>query len=240
VSLQRSIRGITLLGLAAAWLVVPAGASGHAAVQVGEFHLHVGWAGEPAYAGQPNAVEVFVADHDDQPVTDLSADALKVVVSTGGQDSPTLTLAPAFDLEEGFGTPGEYAADLMPTVPGEYTFHFTGSVHDQPVDASITSGEETFSSVVGSSDIEFPVKVPTLADVATRLDRIDGRITELQGAGTASANQVAAATAAAQSAAAAAEKAQLVGLLVGGAGLVVAVVALWYAMRSARRSGGTS
>lgn len=237
MSHQRPTRVITLLALAAVWLVVPAGVAAHAAVAAGEFHLHVGWASEPAYAGQPNAVEVFVADHDDQPVSDLAADALKVVVSTGGQDSPSLTLTPAFDLEEGFGTPGEYTADLMPTVPGEYTFHFTGSIRDQAVDASVTSGEETFSSVIGSSDIEFPVKVPTLADVATRLDRIDGRIQDVQDVTSDSQSQ---ALAAARDASAAADRALLVGLLVGGAGLVVAVVALWYAMRSARRSGGAS
>ena len=81
-----------------------------------------------------------------------------------------------------FGTPGQYVADLLPTVPGDYTFQFAGSLHGETVDVTVTSGEDTFSPVQSSSDIEFPVKVPTLADVATRLDRIDGRIEALQAA----------------------------------------------------------
>jgi hypothetical protein len=239
---HRSIRAVTLIALAAAWMVVPAGVAAHAHVPAGDFHLVVGWANEPAYVGQPNGIQVLINDHDDQPVTDLAPDALSVVVSTAGQDSPSFTLSPAFDIEEGFGTPGEYGADMIPTVPGEYNFHFTGTIRDQAVDVSITSGEDTFSSVESSSDAEFPVKVPTLADVATRLDRIDGRIEELQ-AQVPDAQAIANLQTAANDARAAADSAgrtALFGFLVGGAGLVVAVISLWVAMRAGRRGAGTA
>jgi hypothetical protein len=236
---RRSIRAVLLLVLATAWLLVPATTSAHAEVTAGDFHMHVGWGNEPAYAGQPNVVEAFVADHDDKPVTDLAAGDLKVVVSTAGQDSPTLDLSPAFDVEEGFGTPGHYIADLFPTVPGEYTFHFTGKIHDQTVDATVTSGDTTFSPVMSSSDVEFPVKVPTLADVATRLDRIDGRIQEVQGQ-VPTAQQLADLRTAAADARTAADSASTLattGLVVGGAGLVIGALGLWLALRARRGTG---
>lgn len=232
---RRRLRIVLAAALATVSLLAPASAWAHTHLEVGDYHLTVGWANEPTLVGQPNAVQVLITDHGEQPVTDLAADALFVVVSTAGQDSQTRTLAPAFDVEEGFGTPGDYQAEILPTAPGEYVFHLTGSIRDQPVDLSITSGDDTFSPVQSSSDLEFPVKVPTLADVATRLDRIDGRIQELQ-----AADPGAEARAAAEAASDGANRALLVGTLVGGAGLVVAVVALWLAWRAGRRGTSTA
>jgi hypothetical protein len=240
-----SIRFVSRLALAAACLAIGlAGAPltvAHEHIAVGDFHIVVGWGNEPALAGEPNSVDVFVSDHDEKPIVDLAADALSVVVSTGGQDSQPLVLTPAFDVEEGFGTPGQYSTDLIPTAPGDYIFHFTGSIHDQAVDVSVTSGEETFSPVQGASDLEFPVKQPTLTEVGTRLDRIDGRIDALQSAvpgsdvgGLAAAG---AAMTAAQEASSAADRALLIGLVLGGAGLVVALAALLLVVRSRRAAG---
>jgi hypothetical protein len=152
----------------------------HEHVHIGDYEAAVGWLNEPTFVGQPNGIEITITDHDGKPVVDLAEGAIKVVVSTAGVDSEALSLSPGFSIAEGFGTPGQYEVELVPTAPGEYTFHFTGSIHDQAVDVSLTSGEETFSEVRTSSDLEFPVKNPTLADVATRLDRIDGRIEQLQ------------------------------------------------------------
>lgn len=230
--------GLAAVGLVASLAIAPAVAA-HSDIEVGEYHLTVGWLNEPAYAGQPNGIELFITDHDDKPVTDLTADALTVTVSTAGQDSEALPLEPAFDVAEGFGTPGQYTADLLPTTPGEYTFHFVGSIHDTAVDISVASGEETFSAVQTSSEVEFPVKVPTLADVATRLDRIDARIQEVQ-AGIPDAAEIASLRAAATEARAAADAAGRNGLLVGGAGLVVAAIALAFAVRAGRRGAGTA
>ena len=207
----------------------------HSHIAVGEFHLVVGWGNEPALAGEPNFIEVFISDHDEQPIVDLAADALAVVVSTAGQDSQPLVLTPAFDVEEGFGTPGEYSADMIPTAPGEYTFHFTGSIHDQAVDVSITSGEETFSSVQGASDLEFPVKQPTLTEVGTRLDRIDGRLDAIQSA-LPQAAAITAATDAAAAAQAAADRALLIGIVVGGVGVLLGALAI---LQSRRGRGAT-
>jgi hypothetical protein len=240
--MQTRIHALARIGLVVGALMtsmtLASPAAAHSHIEVGDYHITVGWINEPTFAGQPNGIEIFIDDHDEKPVVDLGADALKLVVSTGGKDSATLALTPAFSVEEGFGTPGTYTADVTPTVPGEYTLHITGSIHTETVDVSVTSGEETFSSVASASDIEFPVKNPSLVDVATRLERIDGRIVELQNtvpsAATLAGLQSAAADA--KAAADAASQTAMLGVGVGIAGLVVAVGAVWFALRAGRRS----
>lgn len=240
------IRAVSRLGLATGALVsslafAPAAAA-HEHLEVGDYHLTIGWMNEPTLVGQPNGVEVFVEDHDENPVVDLGGDSLAVVVSTGDQSTASLPLTPAFSIEGGFGTPGQYTAELIPTLPGDYTFHFTGSIHDEAVDVTITSGEDTFSPVNSTGELEFPIKVPALADVATRLDRIDGRIEALAADNPgAEALQVAqAATAAATAATAAADRAMLLGIVIGGAGVLIGAIALAIAMRAVRAGGGRS
>jgi hypothetical protein len=219
--------GTLLLSLISAPIVA---AHGHTAA--GGFNFVIGWGGEPALVGQPNSVQLFVYDQDEKAITDIPADAISVVVSTAGQDSSSLSLSPAFDVEEGFGTPGEYSAEIIPTAPGDYTFHFTGTIHDKAVDVSMASGAETFDEVVAPADLEFPVKQPTLTEVGTRLDRIDGRIEALLSTAPAP-GAVADAQASAVAASASADRALLIGGILGGAGLVLAVVAI--AMVRARR-----
>jgi hypothetical protein len=236
----RRLRAIVVVALMSIPLALAPGASAHTHIEVGDYHVSIGWVNEPTFVGQPNGVEFSIEDHDEQPVTDLPAGAVRVVVSTAGGETAPLPLEPGFSVEGGFGTLGQYEAELMPTTPGEYTFHFTGTIHDEPVDVTVTSGEDTFSPVRSSTDIEFPVKVPTLADVATRLDRIDGRIQAVQSDAPAALVAARAATEAARAATESADRALLVGSLVGGAGVVLAVAALYLAMRAGRRGAGAA
>jgi len=234
----RSVAGVFAAVLSLSLVAAPS-ALGHTEQHVGDFHVLVGWLNEPALVGQLNAVQLTITDHDEKPVTDLGADDLTVVVSTAGQDSDPLPVTPAFDTEEGFGNPGEYHAGLIPTAPGDYTFHVAGKIHDTPADLTVTSGPETFDPIEGTSDLEFPVKQPTLTEVRTRLDRIDGRIDALQSAAPGSEALAAAnaAAAAAASASAAADRALLIGLVLGGAGVILALAALWMVMRSRSAAG---
>ncbi|HJP88011.1 MAG TPA: hypothetical protein VJ850_03135 [Candidatus Limnocylindrales bacterium] len=212
----------------------------HTGHEVGDYVLEIGWLHEPAFVGQPNAVQVTITDHhDSSPILDLGADDIKVVVSTAGTDSASLSFEPAFDAEEKEGSLGEYDAALVPTAPGDYTFHITGSIHGTAVDLTVASGDETFDPVVASTDLEFPAKMPSLTEVGTRLDRIDARIAALQsaapgGSGDAALKAAQDAASAATAAAATANNAMTIGLLVGGAGLVIAVVSLFVAMRATR------
>jgi len=221
-------------------LIAAPGVLAHTEQHVGDFHVLIGWRNEPALVGQPNAVQLTITDHEEKPVTDLGADDLTVVVSTAGQDSSALPVTPAFDTEEGFGNPGEYHAELIPTAPGDYSFHITGKIHDTAVDLTVASGPETFDAIEGTSDLEFPVKQPTLTEVGTRLDRIDGRIDALQSAAPVADGGLALAGNAmstAQAAQAAADRALLIGLVAGGSGLVFALAALLLIVRSRRAAG---
>jgi hypothetical protein len=234
----RVIAAVTAAILLLSFLAAPiVAAHGHTAAA--GFNFVIGWSGEPALVGQPNGVELFVYDEAEKPINDIPADAISVVVSTAGQDSASMSLSPAFDVEEGFGTPGEYSAEIIPTAPGDYTFHFTGKIHDKPIDVSMTSGAETFDAVVAPADLEFPVKQPTLTEVGTRLDRVDGRIAALQSAAPA-AGAIADAQATASAASAAADRALLVGALLGGAGLVLAAIAVAMVLRARRPGAGAA
>jgi hypothetical protein len=223
----RFVRAVMPVALIAGWLIVAPATSAHTHVQVGEYELGIGWGVEPTYVGVPNFVELSIEDEAGEPVTDLGRGDITVVVSTAGQSTEPLPIEPQF-VVDAFGEPGEYGADLLPTVPGEYTFQFSGSLKGETVDVSVTSGEDTFSPVQASTDVEFPVKVPTMGEVAERLERIDGR----------TQTATAAAQASAEAAVDAANRATLLAVGIGGLGLVVAVIALFVAWRATRKGAG--
>jgi hypothetical protein len=210
----------------AALLAVPGSVLGHTVQHAGSFTLEIGWQHEPTYVGDPNAVSVTITDGAGRPVIDLGADDLKVVVTTASQPSPELTFAPGFDPIEVTGPLGEYDAAIVPTAPGDYTFHVTGVIHGQAIDVTVTSGDETFDPVRETSNLQFPTKLP--------LDRIDARVAALQGTTGPSQASVDAAQAAATAAQAAADRALVVGATVGGLGLVVGLLGLAMARRAGR------
>ena len=161
--------------IALALALVPAAALAHVVRPVGGFVLTVGWQHEPAYTSQQNAVQLLLADSKGKPVTDLG-DSLSVQLVYQGLTMPTMTLDPTYDPDTGVGKPGEYLATVIPTRPGDYTFHFSGTVHGQSVDQSFTSGPETFDAVKDPAAVEFPVKDPTQSQLAQRLERFDSRL----------------------------------------------------------------
>jgi hypothetical protein len=219
--LRRLAPAIAFLAL----LIASAGsASAHVIEHPGPFTLALGWQREPAYVGFQNAVQVIITDADGKPVADLGPDDLSVVVSLAGQQSAPLAFANGFDEDTGLGKEGEYDASILPTSPGDYTFHLTGTIHGTAVDFTESSSEQTFDSVVGTTDVEFPDKLPSMAEVTTRLDRIDARISGGDGTVPTTAS-VAAAAAAAGEAKDAADRALLVGGAIGGVGVLLAVLA---------------
>jgi hypothetical protein len=198
-------------------------AAAHAVQQVGPYTVTIGWLHEPTYVGEQNAVQFLVHDASG-PVDGLSTDHLSLVVSTGSAQSDPLDFAPTFDPDTGLGMPGEYLAPIIPTAPGAYTFHLKGKIRNQAVDLTVTSSDSTFDSVVSPSGIQFPVRLPAMGDVVTRLDRVDPRIATAQAAASDAATK-------ASDARAAASQATTIGLAAGGAGTLVALVALVVAIR---------
>jgi hypothetical protein len=220
--------GIALVVL----LLAPRAAAAHTVQHAGPYTLEIGWQHEPTYVGESNGVQIIVSRGEGKPINDLKSDDLSVVVTTGGQDSDALTFDPGFDLEEGDGTFGEYNAPIMPTAPGDYTFHITGSIHGQKVDITVTSGDTTFDTVNGTSDIEFPAKLPTLTELTTKVDQIDTRLGAVQSGATAA--DVDAAKTAGANAQSAADRALLVGGALGAVGVTVGLIGIGLALRSRR------
>ena len=170
---------VAAAGLAALALpLLAAPASAHEERTVGKYRFTVGFGDEPAYQSEKNSVILLLAAGD-KPVTDLG-DTLKVEVSAESAPGKTLSLAmePFFEVGE-FGTPGDYRAWFIPTAPGKYTFHFTGSVKGQKVDERFTSSSTTFDEVADPAKVEFPDKQPTTGQLAARLDR---EVPRLEGA----------------------------------------------------------
>ena len=144
-------------------LVLSPPASAHDRQLVGQYSLTIGWGDEPAFTGSKNFVSVAVADAAGTPVTDLNG-SLGVEVSFG-DERITLALQPARQ------RPGEFRAWLIPTRSGTYAFHITGTVKGQTIDARSTCSDRTFNCVTDVSDIQFPAKDPSAAQLAEGVSR---------------------------------------------------------------------
>lgn len=169
-----------------------AGAHGHE--HVGPYELVIGFRVEPAVQGEVNGLDLRVTNHEtEEPVLGLE-ETLQAEISFGGATMP-LTLRPRF------GQDGAYTADVLPTEAGDYTFRIFGSIEGTPVDLSMTSSPDTFSSVATKAAISFPAPEATAAELA-------------------------AATAAAQQQARIALTVGVAGALLGLAGLGVALASL--------------
>jgi len=197
----------------------------------------VGFGDEPAYAGQPNSLQVIIS-RDGKPATDLAGqlDKLKAHLYYGGKVDPKaemveLPLEPHFG--DGWGTPGDYRAFFVPTQPGGYTVHLNGTLGAQKINLAIPSGPETFSDVNDPAKSAFPaVKDPTTAQLAQRLDREATRVN----------GTIAVAAAAQRDAEDAAGQARMLalgGLLVGAVGLVLGGLALARSRRPAAPAART-
>jgi hypothetical protein len=192
-------------------LAAAAPAAAHEVRQVGAYRFTVGWGSEPAYVGQENSVQLILARRTNgKPVVGLGT-TLRLTVSFGTQ-TMAFALAPTFDPDTGLGTPGDYRAWLFPTAPGDYTFHFSGTIGSQRIDQRFTSGPATFATVRDPEAAEFPVQTPTMTELAQRVSVALPRL--------ASASQASRAL-----------LLGIIGLAVGALGLVVAVVALLAARR---------
>jgi hypothetical protein len=182
VSLRRTVAIVTLLMVAL--LLGAKQAQAHVAKEVGPYHFLVGWGAEPAYAGQLNSVQlVLTYGSSGKPVTNLSSDFHVTVIYAS--QSMAIALEPTFDPDSGFGTPGDYRGWMIPTAPGNYTFHFTGKIGTQSVNQSFTSGPTTFGTVEDPVSVEFPVRVPSNADLSQRLDAQLPRLATSSGLSTA-------------------------------------------------------
>jgi hypothetical protein len=220
----RLLRLVIVLGAAvllAALATAPAAA--HAEKQAGRYTFEVGFGDEPAYAGQPNSLQVLIT-RDGKPATDLAGrlDGLMAHAYYGRKADPKfenamMPLEPHFG--DDWGTPGDYRSFFVPTQAGTYTFELKGKLGNQKINLVIPSGPETFGDVNDPAKAAFPaVKDPSTAQLAQRLDRETTRLNVT----------VAAVTTAQRAAEDRADQARLLALgalLVGIVGLVVGALA---------------
>jgi hypothetical protein len=158
----------------------PAGAHEHRGVAGHE--VVVGWLEEPTFAGFKNGVQVSVYEpagpggKQGPPVTDAD---LQVEILFGGRDAQE-SIGP-MPLEPAFGTPGEYTATVIPTRPGQFTFHITGTIdREGDTDEFFTSGPDTFSDVEEPQELEFPVQDPSSGQLADAVSALQGRNADLR------------------------------------------------------------
>ena len=161
-------------------IILSQAALAHEQRTVGKIQMTVGWSTEPTYTGYRNDVQLILKDAAGKPINDVG-DGLKVEVIFGGQKSALSPLDPSYDPDTGFGTPGEYNKALIPTRPGNYTFHFVGSVHGQRIDQLFTSSEKTFNPVEEAGAAEFPAKDPSQAELAGLVERLRPRVDAASG-----------------------------------------------------------
>jgi hypothetical protein len=136
----------------------------HETTTRGDIRISVGWGDEPAFTGAANRVEVDFTDAKGAPKGRIESASLRAEISFGSERM-TLPLRPVA------GAPGRFAAWLVPTRAGTYTFHITGTVDGQPIDVTSTCSETTFDCVRDVSDVQFPAKDPSAGQLAERLSR---------------------------------------------------------------------
>ena len=217
-------RAVVVLGLAGAIVLASAlSASAHVAKSFGPVDIEMGFGTEPAYAGQPNSVYLGITKNG-KPVVDLT-DTLKVTVSFGTA-SIQLPLVPNFEVG-GDGTPGDYRAWFIPSQPGPYTFHVSGTVDGTKVVWIATSSPSTFDTVQDPSDASFPkVTAPTNQQLA---DLMTAQTARLQ----ASVND-------ADSAAKTARTVGLIGVVLGAIGVITGIGALSIARKRGPEGGSSA
>jgi hypothetical protein len=232
----RLLRAAFVLGAAVLLAALAAApASAHAEKKAGRYSFVVGFGDEPAFAGQPNSLQVVIS-RDGKPATDLAGqlDGLMAHAFYGTKADPKLDkimlpLEPHFG--DGWGTPGDYRSFFVPTQAGAYTVHLHGKLGAQKVDLVIPSGPNTFSNVNDPAKTAFPaIKDPSTGQLAQRLDREATRLS-------ATVQDMTSAQAAVEDQAGQARLLALGGLLVGLVGLVVGGLALARAGRPSAPAG---
>jgi hypothetical protein len=150
---RKVLRAFTLAFYIA--VLVPFTVFAHGHTEVGDYELVIGFHNEPAYQGEPNGLDLFVTNiKTEEPVNGLE-ETLHVEIIYGASKQE-------LTMEAQWGQDGAYTAYVLPTEAGDYTWHIWGDIDGTPVDVSMTSSPDTFSSVEPKSAVAFPAAEPTL------------------------------------------------------------------------------
>jgi hypothetical protein len=158
---RRVFAPVAVIAAMVALLALPLAAEAHETRPVGKYEFVVGWSTEPPYEGENNGVDLRVripGTPDPTPVEGVEKTLQVEVTHIASGAKVTLPI------ETVFGTPGRYIAHIVPTLPGQYSFRFFGTVEGNQIDETFTSGEK-FDNINPISDIQFPEKVAQVREV---------------------------------------------------------------------------
>ncbi|MER3407326.1 MAG: hypothetical protein C4292_00420 [Nitrososphaera sp.] len=195
----------------------------HQTKKFGNINIEVGWANEPSLAGQLNTVTMRITTASDNKPVPNAVGQLQATIKKGGE-TKALDLLP--QEQEGL-----YGAQVIPSQIGQYELVLKGTVSGQAVDGSIP-----LDDVADPKQLSFPAAGGAGQVDSAAMEQFRSAITDLTSqvdAAKASADQAQqAAQSAVQSTAgvkASADGAYLFGMIgvgVGVAGIVIAVIAL--------------
>jgi hypothetical protein len=152
---------LALLTAAVLLFVVNGQALAHGHTEVGDYELVIGFHNEPAFQSEPNGLDLFVTNtKTGEPVNGLE-ETLKAEIIFGSSKKE-------LEIYAQWGQDGAYTADVLPTEAGDYTWHIWGEIEGTPVDVSMTSSPDTFSSVEAKSVVAFPAVESTPAELQTQ------------------------------------------------------------------------
>ena len=104
-------------------------ATAHVTKEVGDgaYTIVTGYLNAPLYAGQIEQVDISITDADGNPVDGLAESITAQIV---GPDGATVTLT----VRAVRGSPGQYVADFIPTVVGNYDVRLSGFIAEHEFD----------------------------------------------------------------------------------------------------------
>lgn len=133
----------------------------------GTYTFVVGFITEPALLEIPNGIDLRITNSQtNEPVAGVEK-TLKAEIIVGNESKTV-------DLKARFGQQGAYTAEVIPTRTGTWVFRFFGDIAGTPVNERFESGPGRFNDVQATSDLQFPVKVPTLGELAAATSRSNG------------------------------------------------------------------
>ena len=133
----------------------------HVSFEEGPYHVVVGWINEPVIVGERNGITVFVTE-DDVPVNGL-ATSLEIAIKYAGRTFLG-NLVPT-------DAPGVYAAEIYPTVQGQYEVQVTGFIGDTKVSKTVEPEE-----VLPGKVLQFPETQPSPRELQLSIIDLENQI----------------------------------------------------------------
>jgi hypothetical protein len=200
----------------------PKSASAHTSKVFGNYKVEVGWANEPAFAGQMNSIQVIVKKGNvDNGTAIVDALANMQISVKYGTVSKQLDFVPSDEVL------GLYSSPLIPTRVGSYNVAMKGIVEGQNIDTEYALDD------VGSSDtINFPQTSDTssnMGQIGTIINQLTNDIEEAKTTANSAAQSVANVGKSFQEVKDTTDRLYLIsmaGIGIGVAGIVIAVFAI--------------